>query len=78
MPEKIPDQIMDVVAGNVPEDFLYVTLKAPRRLLETRTLSDEEKMDVLFKSESLSGGCLSGCHADLVQLSSRLLSVAAK
>ncbi len=52
MPEKIMDQVMDVV-DNVPEDFPYDMLKA--RLLETHTLSGHEKMDVLFKSEPLCG-----------------------
>jgi hypothetical protein len=37
MPEKILDQVMDVV-DNVPEDFPYDTLKSP--FLETYTLSD--------------------------------------
>jgi hypothetical protein len=37
MPEKILDQVMDVV-DNVPEDFPYNTLKSP--FLETPTLSD--------------------------------------
>ncbi len=46
------DQVMDVV-DNVPEDFPYDMLKT--RLLETHTLSDHEKMDVLFKSEPLGG-----------------------
>jgi hypothetical protein len=44
MPEKI--LIMDIV-----ED--YDTLKAC--LLETHTLSDQEKMNILFKSEPLGG-----------------------
>jgi hypothetical protein len=44
MPEKI--LIMDIV-----ED--YDNLKA--RLLETHTLSDQEKMNILFKSEPLGG-----------------------
>jgi hypothetical protein len=43
MPEKILDQIIDVVE-NVPEDFTYGTLKA--RLLKTHNLSDQEKMDI--------------------------------
>jgi hypothetical protein len=38
MSEKILDQVMEVV-DNIPEDFLYDTLKT--RLLETRTLSDQ-------------------------------------
>ncbi len=46
------DQVMDVV-DNVPQDFPYNMLKA--RLLETHTLSDHEKKDVLFKSEPLCG-----------------------
>jgi hypothetical protein len=52
MPEKILDQIMDKVE-NVPEDSPYEMLNAC--LLETHTLSDQEKMDVLFKSEPLVG-----------------------
>ncbi len=52
MPEKILDRIMDMVE-NVLEDFPYDTLKA--RLLETHSLSDQEKMDTLFKSEPLGG-----------------------
>jgi hypothetical protein len=51
MPEKILDQV-DVV-HNVLEDFFYDMLKA--RLLETRTLSDHKKLDVLYKSEPLGG-----------------------
>ncbi len=38
---------------NMSEDYPYDTLKA--RLLETRTLSDQDKMDILFKSEPLGG-----------------------
>ena len=41
MPEKILDQVMDVV-DNILEDFPYDTLKS--RLLETHTLSDHEKL----------------------------------
>jgi hypothetical protein len=52
LPEKVLDQVMDVVA-NIPEDFPYDTLKA--RLLETHTLSDLEKLDVLFRTEPLGG-----------------------
>jgi hypothetical protein len=52
IPEKILDNIMDVM-NSVPEDFLYDVLKS--RLLETHTLSDQEKLDVLFKSEQLGG-----------------------
>jgi hypothetical protein len=37
---------MDVVK-NMPEDCPYDTLKA--RLLETHTLSDQEKMGISFK-----------------------------
>ncbi len=48
MPEKILDRIMDMVE-NVLEDFPYDTLKA--RLLETHSLSDQEKMNILHKSE---------------------------
>ncbi len=42
------DQIMDAV-----ENYPFGTLKA--RLVEPHTLSDLEKMDVLFKSKSLNG-----------------------
>jgi hypothetical protein len=52
IPEKILDNIMDVV-DNIPEDFRYHTLKS--RLLATHTLSDQEKLDVLFKSKPLGG-----------------------
>ncbi len=41
---------MDVV-DNVPEDFPYGTLKS--RLLQT--LSDHEKLEILYKSEPLCG-----------------------
>jgi hypothetical protein len=43
---------MDVV-DNIPEDFPYDTLKS--RLLETHTLSDHEKLEILYKSEPLGG-----------------------
>jgi hypothetical protein len=52
LPEKIRDQVMEVV-DNVPEDFPYDTLKS--RLLETRTLSDHEKLEILYKSEPMGG-----------------------
>ena len=52
MPEKILDQVMDVV-DNIPEDFPYDTLKS--RLLESHTLSDHEKLEILYKSEPLGG-----------------------
>jgi hypothetical protein len=41
MPEKILDQVMDMV-DNVSEDFSYDTFKS--LLLETHTLSDHEKL----------------------------------
>jgi hypothetical protein len=50
MPEKI--LVMDIVE-NMPEDYTYGTLKA--RLLETQTLSDQEKMGILFKYQPLGG-----------------------
>jgi hypothetical protein len=43
---------MDVV-DSIPEDFPYDTLKS--RLLETHTLSDHEKLEILYKSEHLGG-----------------------
>jgi hypothetical protein len=43
---------MDVV-DNILEDFPYDTLKS--RLLETHTLSDHEKLEVLYKFEHLGG-----------------------
>jgi hypothetical protein len=52
MPEKILDQVMDVV-DNIPEDFPYDTLKY--RLLESHTLFDHEKLEILYKSEPLGG-----------------------
>ncbi len=52
MPGKILDQVMDVV-DNILEDFPYDTLKS--RLLETRTLCDHEKLEILYKSEPLGG-----------------------
>jgi hypothetical protein len=52
IPEKILNNIMDEV-DSVPEDLPYNVLKS--RLLETHTLSDQEKLDVLFKSEPLGG-----------------------
>jgi hypothetical protein len=52
MPEKILDQVMDVV-DNIPEDIPYDTLKS--RLLESHTLSDHEKLEILYKSEPLGG-----------------------
>jgi hypothetical protein len=52
MPEKVLDQVMDVM-DNVPEDFHYDMLKA--HLLETHTLSDHKNLDVLYKSEPLGG-----------------------
>jgi len=52
MPERILDQVMDVV-DNIPEDFPYDTLKS--RLLESHTLSDHEKLEILYKSEPLGG-----------------------
>jgi hypothetical protein len=42
------------VVDNMRKDFPYYTLKA--RLLETHMLSDQEKLDVLFKFEPL-GDC---------------------
>jgi hypothetical protein len=50
--EKVLDQIMDVV-DNILEDFPCDTLKS--RLLETHTLSDHEKLIVLYQSEPLGG-----------------------
>jgi hypothetical protein len=50
MPEKILDQVMNVV-DNIPEDFPYDTLKS--RLLQSHTLSDHEKLEILYKSEPL-------------------------
>jgi hypothetical protein len=50
LPEKILYQIMDVVE-NVPEDFAFNTLKD--RLLETHILSDQEKINFLYKLELL-------------------------
>jgi hypothetical protein len=50
MPEKI--LVMDIVE-NMPEDYPYDTLKA--RLQEIHTLSYQEKMNILFKSEPLGG-----------------------
>ncbi len=50
MPEKILDQVMDVV-DNISEDFPLDTLKS--RLLESHTLSDHEKLEILYKSEPL-------------------------
>ncbi len=41
---------MDVV-DNIPEDFPYNALKS--RLLETHTLSDHEKLEILYKSVPL-------------------------
>jgi hypothetical protein len=72
MPEKILVQVMDMV-DNVPEDFPYDTLKS--RLLETHTLSDQEKLDVLYKSQPLYGrkpsqmlaSMLAYCHAGMEQ-----------
>jgi hypothetical protein len=52
IPEKILDNIMDV-ADSVTEDFPYNVLKS--WLLETQTMSDQEKLDVLFKSEPVGG-----------------------
>jgi hypothetical protein len=52
MPEKIFDQVMDVV-DNIPEDFPYNTLKS--HLLESHMLSDHEKLEILYKSEPLGG-----------------------
>ncbi len=52
MPEKILDQVMDVV-DNIPGDFPYDTLKSS--LLESHTLSDHEKLEILYKSEPLGG-----------------------
>ncbi len=52
MPQKILDQIMNVLE-NLPEICPYYTLKA--LLLEIRTLSDQEMIDIPFKSESLDG-----------------------
>jgi hypothetical protein len=52
MPEKILDQVMDVV-DNIPEDFPYDILKS--RLLETHTLCNHEKLEILNKSEPLGG-----------------------
>jgi hypothetical protein len=39
--------------NNIPEDFPYDTLKS--RLLESHTLSDHEKLEILYKSEPLGG-----------------------
>jgi hypothetical protein len=47
MPEKI--LVMNIVE-NMPEDYPHDT-----RLLETHTLSDLEKMGILFKSQALGG-----------------------
>jgi hypothetical protein len=63
MLEKILDQIIDMVE-NVPEDLPYDTFKA--HLPETHTLSDQEKMDILFKSEPLGGRKLSQMLANLL------------
>jgi hypothetical protein len=52
IPENILDNIMDVV-DSVSEDFPYNILK--EWLLEPHMLSDQEKLDVLFKSEPLGG-----------------------
>jgi hypothetical protein len=52
LPERVLDQVMDVV-DNISEDFPYDVLKS--RLLETHTLSDHEKLEVLYKSEHLGG-----------------------
>jgi hypothetical protein len=52
IPEKILDQIKDVV-DKVPKDFPYDLFNA--HFLEAQTLSDQEKMDVLFKSVPLGG-----------------------
>jgi hypothetical protein len=60
------------VAENVPEDSPYKTLKA--RLLETYTLSDQEKMDILFKSEQLGGSILSQMLANMLAKHAGLLS----
>jgi hypothetical protein len=50
MPEKI---LVINIVENMPEDYPYDTLKAD--LLETHTLSDHEKMDILFKYQPLGG-----------------------
>ncbi len=66
MPGKILDQVMDMV-GNItkmPEDFPYDMLKAC--LMETHTLSDHEKLDVLYKSEPLGGRNLSKMLASIL------------
>jgi hypothetical protein len=63
LPEKVLDQGMDVV-DNVPADFPYNTLKA--RLLETHTMLDQEKLDVLFKMEPLGGRKLSQLLASML------------
>jgi hypothetical protein len=52
LPERVLDQVMDVV-DNISEDFPYDILKS--RLLETHTLSDHEKLEILYKSEHLGG-----------------------
>jgi hypothetical protein len=48
LPKKVQDQVMDVIdkmLANIP----YDSLKA--HLMGTHTLSDQEKMDVVFKME---------------------------
>jgi hypothetical protein len=42
------------VVDNMRIDFPYYTVKA--RLLETHTLSDQEKLNFLFKTEPLGDG----------------------
>jgi hypothetical protein len=56
LPEKVLELAMDIV-DNVPADFPSDTLKD--YLLETHMLSDQEKLDVLFKMEPLGGHKLS-------------------
>ncbi len=68
MPGKVWDQITDMVE-NVPEAYPYVKLKA--LLLETHTLSNQEKMDVLLQIQAVGRPELNtdvGHHAGLMSL----------
>jgi len=50
LPEEVLAQVMDVIE-DLPEDTPYTTLK--ERLLETHTLSNFEKLELLFKAGQL-------------------------
>jgi len=59
LPEEVLAQVMDVIE-DLPEDTPYTTLK--ERLLETHTLSNFEKLELLFKAAGRGEGGVLPLH----------------